>query len=114
MTWTTPPPRRPVVHNLIDQVVQAGLAGGADVHTRALAHRLQPLQDLDHQRGGGTAQVPGGLLSQGQLAEGLPLPHGPGHPSGAAGGPLAPFFPTQGGYAMIDKIRGDGDVVADV
>ena len=36
-----------VIHNLIHQVVQAGLRGGADIHTRALAHRLQALQDLD-------------------------------------------------------------------
>ena len=36
-----------VVHNLIYQVVQAGLRGGADIHARPLAHRLQALQDLD-------------------------------------------------------------------
>ena len=36
-----------VVHDLIHQVVQARLAGGADVHAGALAHRLQPLQHLD-------------------------------------------------------------------
>ena len=36
-----------VVHNLIHQVVQAGLRGGADIHARAFAHRLQSLQDLD-------------------------------------------------------------------
>jgi len=36
-----------VVHDLVDQVVQAALTGGADVHAGALAHRLQALQDLD-------------------------------------------------------------------
>ena len=36
-----------VVHDLIDQMVKAGGRGGADVHTRALAHRLQSLQHLD-------------------------------------------------------------------
>ena len=36
-----------VVHDLVHQVVQARLAGGADIHARALAHRLQPLQHLD-------------------------------------------------------------------
>ena len=39
-----------VVHDLPDQVVQASLAGRADVHARALADRLEPLEDLD--RGG--------------------------------------------------------------
>ena len=37
-----------VVHDLPDQVVQAALAGGADVHARPLAHRLQAFEDLDH------------------------------------------------------------------
>ena len=36
-----------VVHDLIDQVVQPRGGGGADIHTRALAHCLQALQDLD-------------------------------------------------------------------
>ncbi len=36
-----------VVHDLPHQVVQAALAGGADVHARALAHRLEALEDLD-------------------------------------------------------------------
>ena len=36
-----------VVHDLIDQVVEPALIGGADVHARAAAHRLQPLQNLD-------------------------------------------------------------------
>ena len=36
-----------VVHNLVDQVVQARLAGRADIHTGALADRLQTLQHLD-------------------------------------------------------------------
>ena len=37
----------PVVHDLPDQVVQAALAGRADVHARSLADRLEPLEDLD-------------------------------------------------------------------
>jgi hypothetical protein len=36
-----------VVHHLVDEVVQAARAGGADVHARALADRLQALEDLD-------------------------------------------------------------------
>ena len=36
-----------VVHDLVDQVMKAGSAGGADVHTGALAHGLETLQDLD-------------------------------------------------------------------
>ena len=44
-----------VVHDLPDQVVQAALAGRADVHARPLAHRLQTLEDLDH--GGVVAAV---------------------------------------------------------
>ena len=36
-----------VVHDLLHQVVQAALAGGADVHARALADRLETLEDLD-------------------------------------------------------------------
>ena len=33
-----------VVHDLIDQMVQAALAGRADIHARALAHRFQAFQ----------------------------------------------------------------------
>ena len=36
-----------VVHNLIDKVVQTRRGGGADIHTGALAHRLQTLQHLN-------------------------------------------------------------------
>jgi hypothetical protein len=36
-----------VVHDLVDQVVQAALAGGADVHAGALADRLEAFQDAD-------------------------------------------------------------------
>ena len=36
-----------VVHNLIHQVVQTSGAGGADIHTRALADGLQALQHLN-------------------------------------------------------------------
>ena len=36
-----------VVHDLPHQVVQAALAGGADVHAGALADRLEALEDLD-------------------------------------------------------------------
>ena len=39
-----------VVDDLPDQVVQAALTGGADVHAGALADRLEALEDLD--RGG--------------------------------------------------------------
>jgi hypothetical protein len=36
-----------VVDHLVDEVVQAALAGGPDVHARALADRLEPLEDGD-------------------------------------------------------------------
>ena len=36
-----------VVHDLIDQVVQARGGGGADIHAGPLPHGLQSLQDLD-------------------------------------------------------------------
>ena len=36
-----------VVHDLVDQVVQAARAGAPDVHARALADPLEALQDLD-------------------------------------------------------------------
>ena len=36
-----------VVDDLVDQVVQTPLAGGADVHARALANRVEALEDLD-------------------------------------------------------------------
>jgi len=39
-----------VVHDLPDQVVQPTLTGGADVHARPLADRLEALEDRD--RGG--------------------------------------------------------------
>ena len=36
-----------VVDHLVHQVVQTALAGGADVHTRALAYCLKPLENRD-------------------------------------------------------------------
>ena len=36
-----------VVDDLVDQVVQPSLAGGADVHAGALADRVEALEDLD-------------------------------------------------------------------
>ena len=39
-----------VVHDLIDQVVEAAGRGGADIHARPLPYRLQALQDLDLRR----------------------------------------------------------------
>ena len=36
-----------VVHDLVDQMMQAGNGGGADIHTRALPDRFQPFQHLD-------------------------------------------------------------------
>ena len=36
-----------VVHDLVDQMMQTALTGGADIHTGALAHCLQAFQDLD-------------------------------------------------------------------
>ena len=47
-----------VVDDLPDQVVQAALAGGTDVHARPLADRLETLEDLD--RGGVVLPVGGG------------------------------------------------------
>ena len=39
-----------VVHDLVDQVVQATLTGRPDVHARPLAHGVQPLEDCDRTR----------------------------------------------------------------
>ena len=36
-----------VIHDLIHQMVQTAGAGGADIHTRTLAHRLQAFQHLN-------------------------------------------------------------------
>jgi hypothetical protein len=36
-----------VVHHLVDEMVQAGRAGGADVHGGPLTDRLEALEDLD-------------------------------------------------------------------
>ena len=36
-----------IVHNFIDQMMQTGRGGGADIHTGALAHRLQAFQHLN-------------------------------------------------------------------
>ena len=36
-----------VVHHLVDEMVQASGAGGADVHPRPLAHRFQAFEHLD-------------------------------------------------------------------
>ena len=64
-----------VVDDLPDQVVQAALAGGADVHAGALADRLEPLEDLD--RGG----VVLALLDRVALAHRGQRGGGLGHPS---------------------------------
>jgi hypothetical protein len=46
-----------VVHNLVDHVMQAGtVVGVADIHARALAHRVEALEDLD-----GAGAVLGGI-----------------------------------------------------
>ena len=48
-----------VVHHLVDHVVQArAVIGVADVHARALAHRVEALEDLD-----GIRAVVGGAVS---------------------------------------------------
>ena len=36
-----------VVHDLIDQMMKTAGGGGADIHTRPLAHRFQTLQNLN-------------------------------------------------------------------
>ena len=36
-----------VIHNFVNEVVQAARGRGADVHARALAHRLKPFEHLD-------------------------------------------------------------------
>src|SRR5205823_7126102 len=36
-----------VVHDFVDQVMQAQLAGGTDVHGRALAHRFHATENFD-------------------------------------------------------------------
>ena len=36
-----------IVHDLIDKVVKSSRGGTADVHSRSLSYRFQPLQDLN-------------------------------------------------------------------
>ena len=36
-----------VIYNFINQMMQTLCAGGADIHTGALSHRLQPFQNLN-------------------------------------------------------------------
>ena len=36
-----------VVHDLVDEVVKAGLPGGADVHGGPNPHRFEPFEDAD-------------------------------------------------------------------
>ena len=36
-----------VIHNFVDEVMQAARGRGADIHARALAHRLKPFEHLD-------------------------------------------------------------------
>ena len=55
-----------VVDDLVDEVVQAGRAGRADVHRRPLAHRLEPFEDLD---------LVGAVVLGGRTGP-LPLPDG--------------------------------------
>ena len=69
-----------VVDDLPDEVVQPALAGGADVHARALAHGLEALEDgdragvvgraLDGDRGRprGSARGPGSVAGAGSSA----------------------------------------------
>jgi hypothetical protein len=67
-----------VVHHLEHQVVQAGAVGGvADVHARALAHRLQAFQDLD-----GLGAIAAGAWGRGGL---LAVGGGGGVAHGASG-----------------------------
>jgi hypothetical protein len=44
-----------VVYDLINKVVKAALIGGSDIHSWALAYRIQSLKDLD---AGGTVIAP--------------------------------------------------------
>ena len=55
-----------VVDDLVDHVMQArAVVGVADIHARALAHRVESFQDLDRFRvvGGGRTRVGNGLLA---------------------------------------------------
>ena len=68
-----------VVHRLVDEVAEAGGAGGADVHPRAVPDGLDPLQDLDvlggvalPRRPGRRAALAGARPAAGR-ADGVPL-----------------------------------------
>jgi len=52
-----------VVDDFVDEVVQAAGRGAADVHARAAAHRIEPLEHLDILGGVGRS-----LAARGQLA----------------------------------------------
>jgi hypothetical protein len=75
-----------VVDDLEHQVVQAGAVGGvADVHARALAHRLQALEDLDRALavgGGVRGRVGRGQVVLGQIVVGGSFGHRDSLPEG--------------------------------
>ena len=73
-----------VVDDLPDQVVQAALAGGADVHAGALADRLEPLEDGDRAGVVGLRRRPRGPRPR--RPGRAPAP-GSGRGSGRAAGP---------------------------
>src|SRR4051794_41948371 len=91
-----------VVDDLVDEVMEASNAGGADVHAGPLADRLEAFEDLDVLgvvvRGLGAAGLrwgPGGCLRFGGPTASRPgRPGTPtGAPGGGAGGPGAtPLF----------------------
>ena len=60
-----------VVHGLVDHVMQAGpVIGVADIHARALAHRVEPLEHLDGVR----AVFGARLLRLGLVGHACPVP----------------------------------------
>ena len=60
-----------VVDDLVDEVVQTALAGRADVHAGALAHRLETLEDGDGPRVVGQGCVSCSIMPQSQAAGGI-------------------------------------------
>ena len=80
-----------VVHDLIHQMVQAGLRGGADVHSRTLPHRLQPLQHLDLRAAIFMLHL-GGVQFQFFSHSNLRLVMGPGASGWSAPAPLSVLF----------------------
>ncbi len=97
-----------VVDHLVDEVVQPGLAGGADVHGGADAHRLQALEDADGPRpvlSGGTVRGRrwSSVMIPLKCALGAVTRTGPPPPSTLKSRPRGASRSAQAGWAVVTR-----------